>query len=91
MKLKSVFNFLFLFILFFIFNLIISPLNLDEIWNYGFSLNIYNGLVPYKDFNMVITPLYPFINALLFHIFGNTMLVFHIINALLDTILRLVK
>ena len=31
----------------------------DLIWNYGFSYNIASGLTMYKDFNMVITPLYP--------------------------------
>ena len=35
--------------------------NLDEIWNFNFARNIANGLIPYKDFNMVQTPLLPFI------------------------------
>ena len=72
---------IFLFIL--CFTLIISPINLDEIWNYGFTSNIVNGLIPYKDFNMVITPFYPFIMSILMHIFGNNMLFFHIENAIL--------
>jgi hypothetical protein len=67
-------------------NLIISPLNLDEIWNYGFTRNILIGEIPYKDFNMVITPFYPFIMSFLMHIFGNNMLFFHIENALILTI-----
>ena len=36
--------------------------NLDEIWNFNFARNIANGLIPYKDFNMLQTPLLPFIH-----------------------------
>lgn len=35
--------------------------NLDEIWNFNFARNIANGLIPYKDLNMLQTPLLPFI------------------------------
>ena len=77
--------FITIFLVFLFFNLIISPLNLDEIWSYGFGHNIFMGLTPYKDFNMVITPLYPFIVSCVFHIFGSNMLVFHMLNALLLT------
>ncbi len=35
--------------------------DLDEIWNFNFARNIANGLIPYKDFNMLQTPLLPFI------------------------------
>lgn len=76
--------FILLFVFFLLFNLIISPLNLDEIWSYGFSYNIANGLIPYKDFNMVITPFYPILMAVLLKI-NNSMLFFHIINALIPT------
>ena len=79
----KILKYLFIFFMFLIFNLIISPLNLEEIWSYGFTNNIYSGLIPYKDFNMVITPFYPFFMSLLFHIFGNNMLVFYIENAFL--------
>ena len=50
-----------LFIIFLLFNLIISPLNLDEIWSYGFSYNISKGVVIYRDFNVLQTPLYFFL------------------------------
>ena len=75
-----------LFIFFLSFNLIVSPLTLDEIWSYGFVNNIYNGLIPYKDFNMVITPFYSFFMSISFFVFGNNMLILHIENALLITI-----
>ena len=80
---KSIILIIFLFLLFLLFNLILFPTNLDEIWNYGFSHNLYSGLIPYKDFNMVITPFYPFIMSLGFHIFGSSMLVFHIEHAII--------
>ena len=54
----------------------------DEIWNYGFAVSIYKGLVPYRDFNMVITPFYPFLMSLPFHIFGINELVLQITNSL---------
>lgn len=80
---KSLALIIFLFLLFLLFNLILFPTNLDEIWNYGFSHNLYSGLIPYKDFNMIITPFYPFIMSLGFHIFGSSMLVFHIEHAII--------
>lgn len=83
-KLYKYITFIILFILFLLFNLIISPLNLDEIWSYGFSYNIANGLIPYKDFNMVITPFYPILMALLLKI-NHSILFFHIINVLIPT------
>ncbi len=84
---KKVILFIFLFITFLIWNLLLMPTNLDEIWNYGFSHNLYSGLIPYKDFNMVITPFYPFIMSLGFHIFGSSMLVFHVEHAIILTCL----
>lgn len=80
---KKILLFTFLFLVIITWNLILIPLNLDEIWNYGFSHNIYKLLVPYRDFNMIITPFYPFLISIFFHIFGSSMLVFHIINALI--------
>ena len=37
----------------------------DELWNFNFALNISNGLVPYRDFNILQTPLMPFISGIL--------------------------
>lgn len=83
---KKIIGFVFLFSVFLGWNLLLSPIGLDEIWNYGFSHNIYLGLIPYKDFNMVITPFYPFLMSLGFHLFGSSMLVFHIEGALISTL-----
>lgn len=87
LNIKSVIFYSAIFLIFLIWNLLLVPVNLDEVWNYGFAHNIYNGLIPYKDFNMVLTPLFPFLMSLPFHIFGSSMLVFHIFNALMLTAL----
>lgn len=81
--------FIFLFIVFLLFNLIISPLNLDEIWSYGFSNNIISGLIPYKDFNMVITPFYSFLMAIPLLI-NNSILMFHIENTIIITLFLII-
>lgn len=79
-------NYLYLIVFIFVLTLnIVSLLTLDEVWNYGFAVNIYRGLVPYKDFNMVIPPLYPFIMSIFFKIFSSNLLTMHIINALMIT------
>lgn len=80
MKKKVILYSIFLFIIILGFNLFLYPSTLDEIWNYGFSYNILNGDLPYRDFNMVLTPLYSFIMTIPLFIFGNNILVFHIFN-----------
>ena len=39
--------------------------DLDELWNYTFAKNISEGIIPYKDFNMLQMPLLPLINGLI--------------------------
>jgi len=84
-KIKPYIRYFLIFSFFLFWNLIVSVVNLDEIWNYGFAHNIYRGLIPYKDFNMVLTPLFPFIMSFPFFIFGSSMLVFHIEWAIILT------
>jgi len=79
---KKYYIYILLFIFFLLFNLIVSPLNLDEIWSYGFTNNIVSGLIPYKDFNMVITPFYSFLMAIPLFI-NNSILMFHIENTII--------
>ena len=57
--------------------------NLDELWNFNFANNVENGLVPYRDFNMVQTPLLPMINAIFLAIFSNELIVMRILACLL--------
>lgn len=86
-KIKPFIKYVLIFVFFLVWNLIVQPLNLDETWNYGFVYNISRGLVPYRDFNMVITPLYPFIMAIFSFAFGGGVLVLHIMNALMITLI----
>ena len=44
--------------------------DLDELWNFNFARNIANGLLPYKDFNMVQMPLLPIVCGTILNIFG---------------------
>ena len=43
----------------------------DAIWNYGFSYAMANGEIPYRDFTMIIPPLYNFIMSLGLRIFSD--------------------
>ena len=55
-------------------SILIKPLNdLDEMWNYNFSKNILEGRLPYKDFNIIIMPLVPYIGTVFLSILGNEM------------------
>lgn len=57
--------------------------DLDEIWNYNFARNLANGLVPYKDFNIVTTPLLPMICGMILNIFGNQLIVMRYLAVIL--------
>lgn len=78
---KTILLFIFFYVLIFCFNFF-KPIDLDLMWNYGFSQNVSKGLTMYKDFNMVITPLYPALTGLFMKLLGNNMIVFYIINSL---------
>ena len=72
-KMEIIENFVvFVFIFLFCFSIIFSNSigDLDELWNYNFARNVSDGLVPYKDFNMVQTPLLPFICAIFLKVIG---------------------
>lgn len=76
-----------IFILTLLFNIFCNELTIDELWNYGFSYNIATGLIPYKDFNMVITPLYPLLGAIFLKLFSYTLLSYQCFNAIICTII----
>lgn len=78
------------FIVYFLIYFNSKTLSMDEIWNYGFAYNISSGLVPYRDFNMIITPLYSYLLALLIIAFGNKYLIMIIFNAFLSSLLQYV-
>lgn len=49
---------------------------LDYYWNYNNSLQIANGLIPYKDINIITTPLFHFITSIILYIFGKNIIVY---------------
>ena len=62
------------------FLLFCSKVNSDLMWNFGYSYNTASGKLMYRDFNMVISPIYPAVTGLLMSIIGNNMLSFTLIN-----------
>lgn len=84
---KKKYQYLIVFLIFtiitFLYSFYIFRPSSDEIWNYGFAHNIYQGLIPYKDFNMIITPLFAFSMVPIFCVFGDSLLNFHIYNAII--------
>ena len=77
------------YILFFIFSfitlLLFNDFRYDTIYNFGFSSSIANNEIPYKDLNLVMTPLYQLIMSLGL-IIKNTFIVYILEQSLLLTI-----
>lgn len=74
------------YLLFFAFGLVFLAkpiMDLDEIWNYGFASYVANGMQPYRDFSMIQTPLAAYLAAPVLRIFGDSLLVFRILGAVL--------
>ncbi len=66
----------------------IKPLDdLDELWNYNFARNILDGLFPYKDFNIIVTPFASMVSAVFLKIFGNELIVMRLVCAVLFTLI----
>ena len=61
----------------------LRPIVDDELYNYGFSFNIISGLIPYRDFNMIIPPLFSYLLAIILKVFGSKLIVYHVVIALL--------
>ena len=83
------------FILLIIFSLlylyIFTPLILDGVWTYGFGYNISIGLIPYKDFSMIIPPLFPYLIAPFIKIVGNRLITYYIIISVIITIITFIS
>lgn len=59
--------------------------NLDEIWNFNFGINVARGKLPYKEFNMVQTPLSAIISGLVLKVFGIELIVMRLLGICLCT------
>ena len=80
MRKRIIIETLIIFVLTFIFSLLFNDLTNDDIWNYGFAYNITNKLIPYNDFNMGTTPLYPMLNAIIMMITTKNIIIIYLIN-----------
>lgn len=67
----------------------VRPIVDDELFNYGFGKNILDGLIPYKDFNMIIPPLFSYVTAFFIAILGKKLIVYHLMMALIITIITI--
>ena len=79
--------FLFVVLLLFVASMIFSRDvdNLDEIWNFNFANCMANGLIPYRDFNIIQGPLLPAICSIFLKIFGQEMIVMRVLAVVMDT------
>ena len=71
-----------LFIPIVLFSLILEVQVGDELFNFQSVSKMVNGFTIYKDFNVIITPLFFIIGAILQKIFGNYLIVFRLYNIL---------
>lgn len=58
--------------------------NYDELWNFNFANQMANGLIPYKDFNMIQTPLMPMVCSIFLKIFGQELIVMRVLAVILN-------
>lgn len=66
------------------FSLFLKPIaDGDEIWNYNFAKCIADGKTPYKDFNMVQTPLSAYISAVFLILGNNSFIAFRLSGVIL--------
>ena len=84
---KTILFYFFVFILFLYSFLAIHFTILDCYWNYGVAYNIANGLLPYRDFNLLTLPLAPMIMSIFFKLFTPKMIVFFILNSICMTLI----
>jgi len=61
--------------------------NLDEVWIFNMARNIANGLLPYKDFNLVVTPGLPILCGLILKLFGTEMFIMRILAVIIDAVI----
>lgn len=68
------------------YSLYIKTLAGDELWNFQNVYKIYNGYKIYVDANVITTPIFHFIGALVFKIFGANFFVFRMYSLVIYTI-----
>ena len=86
-KILKFLSFLLIFLLSIFYTYIITIADGDELWCFGFSYNLANNLIPYKDFNMIVTPLFPILSSIFLKVFANQLIGIHFFNALNITLI----
>ena len=87
--LKMLIIFAVFFVISFCYKIFFLPLNGDEIWCYGFSYNISKGMMIYRDFNCLQTPLYFIISSFFIKLFGNYLISVHLFDCILISFLMI--
>lgn len=59
----------------------------DELWNFQNIFKMYNGFTIYKDSNVIVTPIFFYIENIFFHILGANFLTYRFTNILLCSLL----
>ena len=68
--------------------IVINPINsLDEIWNFNNAKNISDGLVPYRDFNVVGCPLISIICSMFLKFIAKELIIMRFLEAILMTLI----
>lgn len=88
-KVKYLFVFFSSFIFSFVFFYIFGFVYCDEVWVYGFSYNLSNDLMIYRDYNVLQMPLYFIIVSGFIKLFGSYMIVMHIFDSLLFSLMMI--
>ena len=84
---KKILFYLTIFILIILWQLLSGKTTYDYFWSYGFSLKLANGLVAYRDFNMVTTPFTQMFFAIFLFIFGKGIHIYIIFYSLILTLI----
>lgn len=59
----------------------------DQLWNFSYIYKMNLGFVPYKDLNIITTPLFHLLGLAVLKLFGMNYFGFHIYNLIIFTIL----
>ena len=86
-KYKSLIIFIIIFSLIMILSNFTELIDFDEFNSYGFSFNIIKGLLPYRDYNMIIGPFYSLIMTIPIILFGNSLIMYEAFNAFIFSLI----
>lgn len=77
---RTILECIFVFLIVYIFNTFFYN-NYDHIIDFTHCHSIANNAIIYKDFNIVVGPVYPVFISIFLRIFGNNFFVFHLVNS----------